>query len=87
MPTHVSLTTITQRRTAHRLESVPGGLLPLLVFSLIGIIIDGLAVLGAYGRQGLGSTGLVLIVAAPALAAAAALCVAGLHGRPADRRR
>ncbi|MBB4374676.1 hypothetical protein GGD63_007510 [Bradyrhizobium sp. cir1] len=87
MPTHVSLTSIAHRRTARGLHDVlSGDLLPLLVFALVGVTIDGLAALGAYGRQGLGFAGLLLVIAAPVLAAAAALCVAHPRELPTDRR-
>ncbi|MBR0844829.1 hypothetical protein JQ607_31915 [Bradyrhizobium liaoningense] len=66
---------------------VPSDLFGLVAYSLTGVMIDGLAALGAHDGQGSSSAGLLLIVVAPALAAAAALCVAGLPGRPADRRR
>ncbi|MBR0782741.1 hypothetical protein [Bradyrhizobium iriomotense] len=87
MPTHVSLTSIARRRTARGLHSVLPGLLPLLVFSLVGVTLDGLAALGAYGRHGLGLAGLLLVVSAPVLAAAAAFCAAHPRELPMDRRR
>ncbi|WP_407116030.1 hypothetical protein [Bradyrhizobium sp. LMG 9283] len=88
MPTHVSLTPIAHRRTARRLhDNVSGDLLPLLVFSLVGVTIDGLAELGAYGRQAMGFAGLLLVISAPLLAAAAAFCVAYPRELPTDCRR
>ena len=85
MPIHVSLTSISQRRAARNLAcGASDDLLPLLAFSLIGVMIDGLAALGAYGRHGPGFAGLLLIFAAPVLAAAAALCIA--RALPTDRR-
>lgn len=84
MPT-VPLPLIQRRPSRHRLaHAVSSGLLPLVVFSMTGVMIDGLAVLGAYYGK---AFGLLLIVAAPALAAAAALRVARLPGLPANLHR
>jgi hypothetical protein len=88
MPTHVSLTSTAHRRTARGLHGVVSGdLLPLLVFSLVGVAFDGLAALGIYGRQGPGFAGALLVLAAPNLAAAAAVCAAPPRELPTDRRR
>ncbi|QOG21203.1 MULTISPECIES: hypothetical protein [Bradyrhizobium] len=88
MPTHVSLTSIPHPRTARGLNDVlPGELLPLLAFSLAGVAIDGLAAFEAYSRQGPGFAGLLLVLSAPVLAAAAAFCVAHPRELPTDRRR
>ncbi|RQH03762.1 hypothetical protein EHH60_35190 [Bradyrhizobium sp. RP6] len=59
----------------------------MLVFSLVGVAIDGLAALGTYDPQGPGFAGLLLVIAAPVLGAAAAVCATHPRELPTDRCR